>query len=291
MKFVDIQNMFPKEQWDVGFLTKEQLKICINYPIKWQAQPCGYDLSNNFSYKSPDIENVIVLVRHSIVSLDYSLYDEATEILNQNHIEEFSEWTHIYANFKEAQIVAGLGVRAKNSLIYNYQFGFDSKVCMVGFIGEIAEPPNNKRVNLKYWKKCKGCDDCRIACPAGAIHNEREPYWLDSSECVKFLVYSDHPRMPSVKKFWHKHVHPEKSQEEVNKIARLSIEFCDVDDQSECHDFPWDANGYTADQIGIYKDGKQIPVPHCRECQAQPRCSKWNGVYSYELYEAEIEHI
>ena len=38
MKFSSIQKLFPSEEWDVGLLTKEQLKIVSYYPIKWKTQ-------------------------------------------------------------------------------------------------------------------------------------------------------------------------------------------------------------------------------------------------------------
>ena len=44
----------------------------------------------------------------------------------------------------------------------------------------------------------------------------------------------------------------------------------------------WNANEYTSDHGVFYKDGKQISVPICRECQVQAPCSKWGGKYPYE---------
>lgn len=273
MKFSYIQNLFPEDQWDVGLLTEEQLKIVAYRPIKWKYQlgtKYHSDYTNSLHYKG--IMNTIVLVKHSMDSFDYSLYEDASRILSQN--ENIGEWIPIYTNFKEAVILSGLGVKAKNSLVYNYKFGFDSKICAVGFLNQITEPPKNRRINNKYWQRCKGCDDCAIACPVGAIHNKEEPYWLDSGKCDNFLGFSDHPTIPSVKKFWHKNVHPEVPKVVVNMIT----------DYAKVGTLNFDANGYTSDEYGtIKKDGNQVSVPMCRECQVQPRCSKWNGHYPYDL--------
>ena len=40
-------------------------------------------------------------------------------------------------NFKEALLQSGRGARARNSLVYNYKFGFDSKICVIGFTGDV----------------------------------------------------------------------------------------------------------------------------------------------------------
>ena len=44
----------------------------------------------------------------------------------------------------------------------------------------------------------------------------------------------------------------------------------------------WNANGYSSEGGVFYKDGKQISVPICRECQVQAPCSRWGGKYPYE---------
>ena len=44
----------------------------------------------------------------------------------------------------------------------------------------------------------------------------------------------------------------------------------------------WNANGYSSEGGAFYKDGKQISVPICRECQVQAPCSRWGGKYPYE---------
>lgn len=269
IKFSDIQRLFPQDKWDIGFLSEEQLKICAYSPIKEKSQEYGADYTNNIHFLC--IVNSIVLSRYSPDSWDYSLYKEADHILARSGLKD---WFPIYTNFKMAAILAGLGVRAKNSLVYGYKFGFDMKICVIGFEDKIMDPPVQEQVDPGYWERCEGCSDCRLACPAGAIHNEKEPYWLDSGKCDDFIGFGDHPRIPSIKKFWHKYVHPEVPQEM-------------VDNMKSCTEvgggLPFDANGYTMDMVtGVLKDGIPIPVPFCRECTVQPRCSKWDGKYPYE---------
>lgn len=266
--FSDIIKLFPHDKWDVGFLSEDQLKMCAYSPIKGKAQEHGADYTNNIHFLS--IVNSIVLARYSPDSWDYSLYKEAEDILRDSGMQN---WFPIYTNFKVAAVLSGLGVRAKNSLIHSYRFGFDMKICVIGIEDKITNCPVPERINLQYWERCDGCSDCRITCPAGAIHNDTEPYWLDSSRCDDFMGFGDHPVIPSIKRFWHKYVHPEVEQEIVDNMKSCT----ELDGE-----LTFDANGYTLDmQTGVLKDGSPIPVPFCRECQVQPRCSKWNGHYPY----------
>jgi len=144
IKFSDIRKLFSEDQWDVGYLSEEQLKMCAYSPIKGKAQEYGADFTNNIHYFS--IVNSIVLVRHSPDSWDYSLYKEADDILKGSRLPE---WFPIYTNFKVAAILSGLGVRAKNSLVYSNAFGFDMKICVVGFDDKIIAPPSPARISIQ----------------------------------------------------------------------------------------------------------------------------------------------
>ena len=293
MNMEEIKRWFDPDKWDIGYLTKEQLEICSQVPIKWALQHTnGWNFTNDIHFNWMDICNGIVLIKHSSVSLDYSLYEEATEILSKQSLKEFSDWAHVYTNFKEAEILSGRGVRARNSLVYNYKFGFDSKVCVIGFKKMIQNPPKIKRVagnNFKeeFWHKCIGCDACREVCPVGAIHNNESVNWLDSNACDDFLGFSDHPSIPSMKKYWHENVRPDVPKELVDKVTNFWKNE-EMGDGKEGF-LNWNANGHISDDGVFYKDGKQISVPICRECQVQAPCSKWGGKYPYERESVDIE--
>ena len=224
LNFEEIKRWFDPDKWDIGHITIEQLRICSQTRIKHAGQWAkGWKFTNGLHFNWAGICNGIVLIRHSSISLDYTLYEQATEILIKQGLKEETDWIHVYTNFKEAEILSGRGVRSRNSLVYNYKFGFDSKVCVIGFMTMIQNPPKIKRVagnNFKdeFWHNCIGCDACREVCPVGAIHNNESVNWLDSDACDDFLSYSDHPRIPSIKKFWHENIHPEIPKESVDKV-------------------------------------------------------------------------
>ena len=282
----EIKRWFDSDKWDMGYLTKEQLRICSFFPTKGMYQYSkGWQFVNDIHYNWKNICNGIVLIKNSATSLDYLLYEEATEILIQHGLEEWTDWVHVYTNFKEAEILSGRGVRARNSLVYNYKFGFDSKVCVIGFMKMIQNPPKIKRVagnNFKeeFWHKCIGCDACREVCPVGAIHNNESINWLDASACDDFLGLSDHPRIPSMKKFWHENVRPDIPKEIVDKVTTDEENIKWEKDAKKVF-MNFNANGYSDNNGIVYKDGKEIPIPICRECQVQAPCSKWGGKYPY----------
>ena len=289
MDYREIRKWFDPDKWDIGYLTKERLEICSQRPIKCPCQPHGKTSTNQIHYDWEGICNALVLVRHSSTSLEYKLYDEATKILSKNGLKEGVAWVHIYINFKEALLQSGRGARARNSLVYNYKFGFDSKICVIGFPKMIKNPPKRKPVK-GWWARCIGCDDCRINCPAGAIHNEGDPedYWLDSAACDNFIGFGTHPTIPSMKTFWHKYIHPEVSKEIVDGITSLKKDKEAGENGKHYINQSWNANGHTVEE-GIFKyKGEQISMTLCRECQVQPRCSKWGGKFDYtqeEKYE------
>ena len=274
--FSHIKNLFPEKEWDVGYMTAPQLLKCAYKPVKRKFHNYGLDFANDIHFFGE--RNCVVLIRQASIPGDYGFYEEAANIMHKSSLRK---WAMIYTNFKEAAIQAGLGVVAKNSLVYSYCFGFDSKICVIGFDDKITNTPTNKRVNKKLWNRCVGCWDCAINCPVKAIHNEgnkMENNWIDSSRCDNFIGLSDHPKIPSIKKFWHKYVHPEVPKKVVDKLKN----WFQVKKKYGGHGLPFDKNGYIFHySFGVKKDKKNIPVSYCRECTSQPRCSKYNGKYPY----------
>ena len=286
LDMIEIKKWFDPAEWDVGYLTKEQMKICSFSPTKGTYQYSdGWMFVNDIHFDWKDICNGIVLIKKSSVCLDYTIYQEATKVLVNQSLKENSDWIHVYTNFKEAHIHSARGVRARNSLVYNYKFGFDCKVCVIGFSTMIQNLPKIKRVagnnfKDKYWHNCIGCNACREVCPVGAIHNNEDVDWLDSSACDEFLGLSDHPTIPSSKTFWHKHVRPDIPKEIVDKVTTMKTKQEAIDKGIPMMD--WNANGYEEKRGVFYKDGSEVPVPICRECQTQAPCSDWGAEYPYD---------
>jgi len=276
VSFNYIKSLFD-DTWDVGVISADQLKEVANRPIKQPVRPMvPANFTNHVHYRG--FTNTVILIKHG-ETWDYSHYDEALSILNQSKLRN---WFEIFLNYKEAAILAGLGVRARNSLVYTYKFGFDCHISAIGFNDTITDLPTHTRVNRKLWGRCDGCDDCRKACPAGAIHNEQEPYWLDGMACDNFIGYSDHPEIPSIKKFWHENVYPEIPKREIEKIKTWFDVQTMFGGDIPPGTLPWNKNGYSFDGNVTRKNGEKIRIPVCRECTCQPRCSKWNGKYPYD---------
>jgi ferredoxin len=270
VSFEYLKSLFPSNEWDVGVISAETLYRCSVSPIKNKFHRTGADFTNNTTFHG--LTNTLILIRDG-ETFDYSHYDQAVSILRES---KYENWFQIYTNFKESAIFAGLGVRAKNSLIYSYKFGFDCHICAIGITDKIIDLPTNKRVNNKFWRRCQGCDDCANACPVNAIHNKEEPYWLNSDACDNFIGRGEHEQIPSMYTFWKENVYNDVEENKIQQILDSGVML------------PMDRNGYHFDGNVIRKDGIPIKVAFCRECTSQPRCSKWNGKYPYETAIKEI---
>ena len=270
ISFNEIKALFD-ETWDVGVISAEDLLRISNMPIKSKTHIYGADFTNDVHFEG--LTNTVILVKQGEL-WDYTHYHEAHDILENSGLKN---WFSIYMNYKEATIQAGLGVRARNSLVYSYKFGFDCHIAAIGFNQTIVDLPTNKRVNKKLWKRCEGCDDCITACPVNAIHGREEPYWLDGGACDNFIGSGDHPTIPTIKKFWSEHVYPEFPKDILDNI-KTPMDAVKFFGQPS---LPWDRNGYSFDGFVVRHEGQPINVPICRECTSQPRCSKWGGKFPY----------
>lgn len=272
ISFNDLKKLFD-ESWDVGIISADVLKRVSLMPIKDKSHIFGADFTNDIHFTG--LTNTLILIKDGH-TWDYTHYEEGCRIIKNAGYEN---WFPIYTNFKEAAIMSGLGVRARNSLIYSYKFGFDCHISAIGFEDEIIDLPTNKRVNNKLWKRCENCDDCIKACPVGAIHGTKEPYWLDSDACDTFIGFGNHPEIPSIKNFWHENIYPELPKDLVDSIQNGK------DSQKIFGQFlPLNRNGFHYDGQVTRFNGEPVNVPFCRECTSQPRCSKWNGKFPYQKY-------
>jgi len=269
ISFNTLESLFPEEEWDIGYLSKESLLRCALTPIKRKWNYVGEDFTNHTHFAN--CTNAIVLIKTGH-TWDYTHYDDAKNIMQNSGL---NGWYPVYTNYKEAAILSGLGVRAKNSLVYSYQFGFDCHITVIRFDDTIVDIPTNKRINYKMWSRCKGCSDCADACPVKAIHNEEEPFWLNSADCHEFMGKGVHPKIPSIASFLIKYVYingniPTQVPDDTKPETYIS------------------GNGFSYDGNVVRKNGKPVHIPFCRECTSQPRCSKWNGNYPYKEIEDTI---
>lgn len=290
IEFDYLKSLFDPKIWDVGVISGDQLHEVALMPIKQKLNIYGADFTNEIRYKG--LTNCLILAQTGHM-WDYTHYEQACEIMSRSILPNAgppnsSGWFPVYTNFKEAALRAGLGVRARNSLIYNYKFGFDVHWTAIGIIDNIINCPTDKPHNKKIWDRCIGCDDCMNHCPAKAIRNKDDPAWINSSACDDQigLGSSENPHIPSVKDFWHKHVHPEIPKVIIDNIWTTE----DLERELGMTKLPFDNHGYTYDgQVVRNKDGDAVNVPLCRECTSQPRCSKWKGRYPYERFKGIIK--
>ena len=256
INYHEIVSLFSEDKWDLGILKDTPYKKVLNKPVKAACHFRGEMMTNRLQapYQS---NNTIILARASEVAADYSLYEEANQILKK-YIDD-NKCIQIYLNFKEAAIYSGIGVRAKNSLIYNKKFGFQCKLCAFTFLDEIVNYPE-PQINEDLLDICDGCTDCITNCPAKAIYED----FIDGNACDTFVGVGNSDKQISIKWFWYELVKPD--------IPRKIVEsWTTLEDFNS--NIVW-ANGYEMTPNGLMKDGKVIEMPLCRLCQEQPRCSK-----------------
>lgn len=250
ISFSEIKSLFDYSVWDVGYLNDVGFQRASAAPVKHTFHLYGYDAVSDI-HKS--FLNGIVLVRYTEVANDYSLYKEAEKILEKKF--DKSNFVFTYTNYKESAILSGMGIRAKNSLIYNRKFGFQSKICSFMFSSNITNVPNIKP-NRGILDLCEGCEDCIKNCPVGAIHEE----WIDAAKCDNHIG-------EGIKWFWYDKMQP--------NIPREVVETWNTWENMPRLEWGQGVDGfYKLDGHQLTRDGKPISMTHCRECVLQPRCSK-----------------
>lgn len=257
--FRKIQNAFVDDQWDVAYLSAEHLKRSSSAPIKVKMHVFGHDMTNAIHAKSL---NGIILAKYSPDSNDYSLYRDSYDTLSTLFNQE--DFAPVYVNFKEASVLSGFGVRAKNSLVYNRKFGFQCKFCAYIFRDNIVNhevlTPQKRLLDL-----CDGCQDCIQNCPVGAIHED----WIDGEKCDNFIGYGNDPEVSSLKWFWYEKMRP-------NNLSKHEVEEWDSHVKYG-KNITWGQGidgFYDLTLEGLTKDGVPVKIPHCRRCQEQPKCSR-----------------
>ena len=80
ISFEEIKNLFNPEDWDVGYMTGEDLKRCALRPVKKVSLHGVPNYSNDTHFR--DLTNTIVLIRRGH-TWDYTIYDESRGIINR----------------------------------------------------------------------------------------------------------------------------------------------------------------------------------------------------------------
>lgn len=260
--FKVLKSMFNENEWDIGILQEKYYDECINSPIKITTHLYGHNLAENpittyIKNGEMEIRSFLVLAKKSLKPNDYSLYKDSEEILQRSG----HAFAPVYLNFKKAAVLSGMGVRAKNSLIYNRKFGFQCKFCMYAI--EAGQFINGEEVKVDrgLLNLCDGCQDCINNCPVGAIHET----WIDAKKCDNFIGFGNDQSISSIKWNWWEHVGQYKSEYTKDDVTSW-INYGDSN-------IVWDGEYKSIDGI-IYKNNTPVDLKHCRKCQEQPKCSK-----------------
>ena len=250
IQYKEIRDLFHDKTWDVSYLSEAGFSRAGSSPIKAKFHLHGYDTTDDIHSL---VWNGIVVAKHLESTNDYSFYKEAEEILLTKF--DRTKFVAAYTNFKEAAILSGMGVRAKNSLIYNRKFGFQCKFMAFMFPSKIVNYPEVKP-DRTILDLCIGCDDCIRNCPANAIHED----WIDAKSCDNYIGQN-------MVMHWYEKMKPDIPREVVETWT--TWETIPKLEWGQGIDGFYESEGWT-----LKKDGVVIPIPHCKECTLQPKCSK-----------------
>lgn len=261
-----LKKMFPSNEYDLGFLKKNDIKFLCNSPVKL------YPIDDEIDLKKYKIGLVII---KKTETYDYSVFQDIKQIFLKNNFNySYFVWERI--NLKNAAILAGLGQYGKNQLIYNYKFGFNIHIAVILLPFYLTNLPIRKKPKWNYLKQCQNCNDCAMHCPVKAIHIDSVPHWVDTFLCDNFCHFGNDKNIPSIKQFWGKKIITPPIPDDILK---------DINTFKDCHEkIGLDIHrSYIINNQEVY-----IQFPVCHECYSQPKCSKYNGQYPYQQLEMKV---
>lgn len=200
--FDHLKSYFDPERWDIGVLDGFETVQCCLQPNRMQkSAPYGvaYDAGSRELIES-ETHHTLVIIRKADYSQDYAMLNyESRKIMTDIFGEDDLSWTNppaietevpvvnsiwytLWLNSKAAAITANLGVRAKNSMVHTYKFGFHAKIATYGIRIPIT---NYKREQVKtdLLDACLTCNLCVESCPVKAIHPEPPFPFIDLFAC------------------------------------------------------------------------------------------------------------
>ena len=263
ISFNELIKNFNQNKWKFSYLLPEEVNEVLNFPIKNDENKIIAFNNHHF-----ELNHCYLVVLKYSPDFDYSI--EKTFLYAINHYFPSLRIETFCCNYKYAAMLSGLGQFAKNSLLYNKDFGFDHHIGVFEIFSELIDLPNRNKANYDLLDLCNNCEDCVKACPTSAIHFTKLP-WIDTEKCDNFCHFNNTKNIPSLKEGWYADNLQKKysflTQEDIYSITNFS------------HLAKFNAHIPQEKMIG----GKMYIVhyPVCRECTSQKKCSKYKGKYPY----------
>lgn len=198
IEYKDLIAEFDKNLWQFSYLTSEEIQKIMNIPIKFrnEIQMSTY----NGNYKQELSAFWLIGIKYGEL-YDYSCQADMIKVLSRKFPRELFK-TYDTINLKEACIEAGLGQRAKNTLIYNSAFKFNFHIVLVSINNiQVKNLPTRESPNYNILSSCINCNKCLLACPVSAINydEQRQLTWIDLYKCASFCDFGNHPTISSRK--------------------------------------------------------------------------------------------
>lgn len=245
----DIINHFDANLWRFSYLTNEEIVQILNIPIKFNNEIQKSTFNGEYLKEIAEYFWLIGIKYSN--DYDYSCQSEALNIL-QKYYKGVKVRQYDTINLKEACIISGLGIRAKNTLIFNEDFRFDFHIVLLSIDAKIGNLPKRKKANFSLLSSCHDCNKCIQNCPVQAIqiNNYTQKTWVDLYKCTNFCDFGNSPIIPSRK--W-----------TVLKDLYSFNTIYHIRDIHECVQA-------VGQHINEYSQGDNIPI--CRECSNLNYC-------------------